>query len=126
MSSKSTWSALAPSRPAIFWLMASILSGLALAEALVSPVAMAVMVADLVSAMKRMPSGPKAIGPIDLNSGLPSLKSAVQLAARAAGTARPIARSVASRWFGFITISFGWTRWDRAEFWTLWHGRLSR
>src|SRR6266545_3001784 len=110
MSSMSNCSALAPSRPAIFWLMPSILRGLAPAAALVSPVAMATMAADVVSATNRMPSGPKASGPIDLKAGLPSLKSAVKSAARASRAAIPIARSVENRRWerGFMAISFGW------------------
>src|SRR5881296_536337 len=110
MSSMRSWSALEPSRPAIFWLIASILRGLAPEAALVSPVATATMAADFVSATNRMPSGPKASGPIDLKAGLPSLKSAVQWEARAMGAARPMARSVASRCGErrFMAISCGW------------------
>jgi hypothetical protein len=44
-------------------------------------VAIAVMAAPLVSATRRIPSGPNASGPMDLNSGLPSFMPSVQLAA---------------------------------------------
>src|SRR5438128_1121449 len=39
--------------------------------------------------MKRMPSGPKASGPIDWKAGLPSFMSAVQWAACAPGASSP-------------------------------------
>ena len=49
--------------------MPSTLSGCWPEAALVSPVAMATTAAALVSATNRMPSGPKASWPMDLNLG---------------------------------------------------------
>src|SRR5262245_22824410 len=50
---------------------------------------MATTAADLVSATKRIASGPKARGPMDLNSGLPSFMPAVQEAADRGVTVAP-------------------------------------
>ena len=84
------WSAVVPSSAAIFVLMPSTFTALA-APAFVSPVAMATMAADFVSAMNRMPSGPKVIGPADLRVTLPSVMPEVEVAAEAtpASRARP-------------------------------------
>src|SRR5580765_5307690 len=62
--------------------MPSTLSGLLPAAEVVSAVAMAMMAAFLLSATKRMPSGPKASGPMDWNEGVPCFIPAVQFSAR--------------------------------------------
>jgi hypothetical protein len=69
-----------PSRPAIFWLSASTLIAVSPVAGLVSPVATATIAAAWASAMNRIPSGPKAKGPMDLNSAFPSFIPAVHWA----------------------------------------------
>ena len=93
------WSAAVPKRAASFWLSPSIFRPLAVSTTLVSSVAMATTAADLESATKRIPSGPKASWLIDLNSALPVLKSAVQFSAwvDVAATAT-VAAVMASDW----------------------------
>src|SRR5688572_20588009 len=61
--------------------MPSIFNALASALVALSSVAIAEMAAALVSATKRIPSGPKASGPMDLNSALPCFMPAVRSAA---------------------------------------------
>ena len=64
--------------------------------------------APLVSAAKRMPSGPKASGPMDLKAALPSDMPAVKLAACAPAAARPRARKVVSVFeMSFMAVALG-------------------
>src|SRR5882672_7788610 len=96
------WSALVPSKAAIFSFTASALSVAAPEAGLVSPVAMAKIAADLVSAANRMPSGPNASGPMDLRAGAPSVMPVVG-AAWELEAKRPSARDAAAR---FLRSSF--------------------
>jgi hypothetical protein len=67
-----------PVSAAIFWLIASARIVPVPLAGFVSPVAIAVIAAAFVSAMNRIPSGPKASWLIALNSGLPSCMPAVR------------------------------------------------
>src|SRR5262245_54837587 len=66
--------------------MPSTLSCLAVDFDAVSPVSIAVIATDFVSAMNRMPLGPKASGPIDLNCALPCFMPAVRSGCEAGET----------------------------------------
>src|SRR5258708_3241888 len=103
MSVISIWSGLVPSKEAILALTPSILMGSEGPELAVSPVAIATMAAPLVSATKRMPSGPNAMGPTDLSLAFPSFISAVQLPGRVWAARDPqreaISRDCRNRFF---------------------------
>jgi len=80
------FSAVAPSRAAIFSLIASTASGPEDSRPL-SPVSIAVIVAARLSATNRIPSGPKQIGPADFSSGDPCFSSAAPAVATIAASA---------------------------------------
>src|SRR5262245_11143109 len=79
------------------------------AAAFVSPVATAKIVADLLSAIRRIPSGPNASCEMDLISGLPSVIPAVQFAACKETVRRQKTATSRKLWrvLDFISYSFG-------------------
>src|SRR4051794_23970254 len=75
---------------------------------LLSPVAMATMAADLLSATKRMPSGPKVSWFMDLMTGFPVLKPSVQLTAWARVPHRPSTAAMTANEL-WMVLMVGWS-----------------